>query len=189
MNLTTDIQFNLAFQPKGVPIDHLEPDCYIDSNRCTLHDAVQQLAIDTQADIPFVNWLLEHPHSPIALPGKIDLYGHDCLHAILNRGHSSPDEAFIRGFTMGNDLQTTLLHKLLYKVASSTVYCKKYRFSWKDFQWFDAGFAYGRAIQRRNLNHLDFRTYQNYTVLQGRQQLTVSKATEIESTPMPDRGC
>ena len=174
------IPFNLASQLKPVPPDHREPDFYIDSNRCTLHDAVQQLAIDSQADTPFIVWLLEYPNSSISLPGKIDLYGHDCLHAILNRGHSLPDEAFIRGFTMGNDLQTTWLHKLLYKLAASTVYPKKYRFSWKDFQFFDEGFAYGRSIQLRNLNQLDFSTYQNYTVLQVRQQLAISKAAEIE---------
>jgi hypothetical protein len=174
------IQLNLASQPKLVPRDHREPDFYIDSNRCTLHDAAQQLAIDTQADAPLIIWLFEHPNSPLALPGKIDLYGHDCLHAILNRGHSPADEAFIRGFTMGNDLQTTWLHKFLYKFAASTVYPKKYRFSWKDFQFFDAGFVYGRSIQLRNLNQLDFSTYQNYTVSQVRQQLKISEASEIE---------
>ncbi|MBD1845534.1 hypothetical protein H6F89_19390, partial [Cyanobacteria bacterium FACHB-63] len=66
------------------------------------------------------------------------------------------------------------------KFATSTVYPKKYRFSWKDFQCFDAGFAYGRSIQRRNLNQLDFTTYQNYTVSQVRQQLAISKPTGIE---------
>lgn len=119
------IQLNLTSQAKEVPADHIEPDFYIDPNCCTLHDAVQQLSINSQADTPFMIWLLEHPSSSIALPGKIDLYGHDCLHAILNRGHSPPDEAFILGFTMGNDSQTTWLHKLLYKVAAFTVYPKK----------------------------------------------------------------
>ncbi|MBD1913248.1 hypothetical protein [Leptolyngbya sp. FACHB-8] len=174
------IRSNLTSQFRQVPPDHIEPDFYIDSNICTLHDVVQQLAIDSQSDTPLMTWLLEHPHSPIALPGKIDLYGHDCLHAILNRGHSLADEAFIRGFTMGNDLQTTWLHKFLYKIAASTVYPKKYRFSWKDLKFFDAGFVYGRSIQRRNLNQLDFSTYQNHAVLQVRQQLEISKAAEIE---------
>ncbi len=167
-------------QARIVSPDHREPDFYIDPNCCTLHEAAQQLAIDSQPDTPFILWLLEHPSSPIALPGKIDLYGHDCLHAILNRGHSPPDEAFILGFTMGNDLQTTCLHRFLYKVAASTVYPQKYRFSWKDFQFFDAGFVYGRSIQRRNLNQLDFSTYQNHTVSQVRQRLAISKVAEIE---------
>lgn len=76
-----NMPLSLASQPKQVPTDHIEPDFYIDSNYCTLHDAVQQLMIDSQADTPSMIWLLEHPHSLIALPGKIDLYRHDCLHA------------------------------------------------------------------------------------------------------------
>ncbi|MES1026448.1 hypothetical protein ABN584_26465 [Gloeocapsa sp. BRSZ] len=88
-----------------MPRDHIAPDRYIDSNCCTLHYAVQQLAIDDQADIPFIVWLVENPHSPIALPGKISLYGHDSLHAILNRGHSLADEVFVGSFTMGNTTQ------------------------------------------------------------------------------------
>lgn len=171
-----DIQSNLALQAnsKQVPTDHIEPDCYIDPNSCTLHDAVQQLSIDSEADTPFVIWLFEDPSSPITLPGKIDLYGHDCLHAILNRGHSLSDEAFIIGFTMGSDTQTNWLHQLLFKLVSSTVYPLKYRFSWKDFQFFDAGFIYGRSIQVRNLNQLDFSAYKNHTISEVRQQLGIS---------------
>ncbi len=37
-------------------------------NSCSLHDAVQQLSNDDQADIPFIVWLVENSHSPIALP-------------------------------------------------------------------------------------------------------------------------
>ncbi|MBE9193150.1 hypothetical protein IQ230_22925 [Gloeocapsopsis crepidinum LEGE 06123] len=101
-----------------MPRDHLAPDRYIDPNCCTLRDAVQQLSIDNQADIPFMVWLVEHPHSPIALPGKISLYGHDSLHAILNRGHSLTDEVFVGGFTMGNTTQANWIHQLLYKLVS-----------------------------------------------------------------------
>lgn len=174
-----DTRLNLTHF-RQVPTDHLKPDFYIDSNCCTLHNAVQQQSVDGEADTPFIIWMLENPSSAIALPGKIDLYGHDCLHIILNRGHSPADEAFVLGFTMGNDTQTNWLHQFLFKVASSTVYPKKYRFSWKNFRFFDAGFAYGRSIQVKNLNRLDLSTYQDYTVLQVRQQLGISEANEIK---------
>lgn len=49
-------------------------------------------------------WLLENPDSPLPFAGKIDLYRHDCLHLLLERGLSVEDEAFVVGFTMGNDL-------------------------------------------------------------------------------------
>jgi hypothetical protein len=146
------IQLNLSFQSRQLPPDHIALDVYIDPNCCTLHDAVQQLSIDNQADIPF----------------------------ILNRGHSLADEAFVRGFTIGNSTQTNRLHQLIFKFVSSTVYPKKYRFSWKNLQHFDTGFIYGRSIPVRDLNQLDFRAYQNRTVSQMRQQLGVSKVTETE---------
>jgi hypothetical protein len=175
-----DIQSNLASQAKHMSFDHIEPDFYIDPTYCFLQDAVQQLSIDDQTDVPFVIWLLENPSSPIALPSKIDLYGHDCLHTILNRGHSPADEAFVLGFTVGNNTQITWLHQLLFKFVALTLYPKKYRFSWVDLPCFDAGFIYGRSLPSRNLNQLDFSTYQNHTVLQVRQQFGVSKANEIE---------
>jgi hypothetical protein len=44
----------LTPQPKQVPTNHIAPDFYIDSNRCTLQNAVQRLAIDREVDIPFI---------------------------------------------------------------------------------------------------------------------------------------
>lgn len=68
------IHLNSSAQSRQLPHDYVAPDRYIDPHCCTLHDAVQQLSIDDRADIPFMVWLVEHPHSPIALPGKIALY-------------------------------------------------------------------------------------------------------------------
>ncbi|MGA7935594.1 MAG: hypothetical protein WCA35_18735 [Kovacikia sp.] len=164
------IQSRLTSQSQQLQTDYVES-YRIDLNHCTLHNAVQQISIDSQADVPFIIWLFENPNSPIALPGKIDLYGHDCIHAILNReSHALPEEAFVLGFTMGNDAQANWLHQLLYKLVSSTLYPKKYRFSWKHFQFFDAGFNYGRSLQFKNLNRISFSTYQNYPITELRQQ-------------------
>lgn len=160
--------------------DHVEPDSYLDPNHHTLDDVVQQFSVDQQVNVPWIVWLVENPDSAIALPGKIDLYGHDCLHAILNRGHSPADEAFVLGFTLGNNTRTSWLHKLLFKLISVTLYPKKYRFSWQDLHFFDAGFVYGRSLQARNLNQLDFSAYQHHPVSQVRKQLGISKANEIE---------
>ncbi len=78
-------QLNLTAQFKPLLDDHIAPGLYIDSNSCSLHDAVQQLVTDRPEDEPWIVWLFEDVSSPIALPGKISLYGHDSLHAILNR--------------------------------------------------------------------------------------------------------
>lgn len=172
------IHLTSSAQSRPLPRDHIAPDRYLDPNYCTLHDVVQQLSIDDPTEIPFMVWLIENPDSSIAFPGKIDLYRHDCLHAILNRGHSLADEAFVRGFTIGNSTQTNRLHLLLFKVISSTLYPKKYRFSWKHFHRFDTGFIYGRSIPVRDLNQFDFRADQNRTVSQIRQQLGISQVAE-----------
>lgn len=69
------------------------------------HDSsvYQEINLDNQTDIPLIIKLLENPASPIALLGKISLQNHDCLHIILDISVSPSDEAFIIGFTMGND--------------------------------------------------------------------------------------
>ncbi|MBW4521408.1 MAG: hypothetical protein KME16_17130 [Scytolyngbya sp. HA4215-MV1] len=176
-----DIQSNLTFQSQQTKTDPEELDRFSDLDSYTLHEAVQRLFIDCQADVPFIIWLLENPASPIALPGKIDLYGHDCIHVMLGRaGHSLAEEAFVIGFTMGNDLQTNWFHQLLFKLISSSLYPKKYRFSWKDFRSFDVGFFYGRSMQFSNLNRIDFSAYQNYTVSQVKRQFGISKENETE---------
>jgi len=174
------IQSSLNFPHSQVQITSIESDFWIDLHNTTLHDAVQKIMVDSQANIPFIIWLFENPSSPIALPGSIDLYGHDCLHILLDRVELSlAEEAFVIGFTMGNDQRTSWFHKLLFKVISSTLYPRKYRFSWKDFRSFDAGFLYGRSLPFQNLNQIDFRAYQHQTVTQVRQRFGISKAKQL----------
>ena len=75
----------------------------------TLKDSLQSFKGDEQSDIPFIVRLLENPESIVPLPGQINLYNHDCLHILLDRGISLLDEAFVVGFTMGSDLKILLI--------------------------------------------------------------------------------
>ena len=59
--------------------------------------------LDEESKLPLSLWLFEDPDSPVALPGAACLDLHDCLHILLNRGYSTADEAFVVGFSMGND--------------------------------------------------------------------------------------
>ena len=76
-------------------------------NNITLTEAIAdfQLKYDLPP-IPKVIQLLENPKSPLPFPGQITLENHDCLHVLFDIGFSLADEAFIVGFTMGNDSQT-----------------------------------------------------------------------------------
>jgi hypothetical protein len=114
--------------------------------------------------IPFVVWLLENPKSLLALPGKISLRHHDYIHILLSRGISSQDEAFVIGFTMGNDLKTNQLHLFIYKFFAKFIYPVSYRFSKLDFMNFNLGFIYGRKIKIKQINEIDFKMYQNENI-------------------------
>jgi hypothetical protein len=114
--------------------------------------------------IPFVVWLLENPSSPLALPGKISLRNHDYIHILLGRGISPKDEAFVIGFTMGNDLKTNKLHLFVYKVFAKFIYPYPYNFSTLDFIRFDLGFLYGRKIKVKQINNINFEIYHNKSI-------------------------
>ena len=59
-----------------------------------------------QSKIHWLVWLLENPNSPVSLTGAIDLYNHDIIHILLDRGMEVKDEAMVSGFTMGNSTAT-----------------------------------------------------------------------------------
>lgn len=131
-----------------------------ESQQHRLRDAIQSLDGDPPSSIPFLVWLLENPASPIALPGKIDLYRHDCLHVLLNRGFSLYDEAFVIGFSMGNDTKTRWIHLVIFKVLAASIYPNQYRFNQSHLKIFNLGVDYGRAIRIKNLNRFNFSNYQ-----------------------------
>lgn len=130
----------------------------------TLREALEMMAGDPPSSIPWLVRLLENPASPIALPGKINLFCHDCLHLLLGKSMSLEDEAFVVGFTMGNDTKTKQLHLVLFKVCSCWFYPKAYRFHREHLKTFDAGVAAGRSARFKNLNQVTFACYENYTI-------------------------
>ena len=123
---------------------------------------------DRQESIPKIVRLLENPVSPFALPGNIDLFGHDCLHVLLGRGFSAEDEAFVVGFSMGTDDTCRWWHVLVFKIASLWLYPKVYRLTQAQLEIFDAGFIYGQVLESRNLHQVDWRSLTNVSIEQLR---------------------
>lgn len=140
----------------------------------TLGAIYQQTSLDKQSDIPLIIRLLENPSSPIALPGKISLHNHDCLHIILGIGVSPQEEAFIIGFTMGNDDAIKQWHIKIFKFFSRFIYPAKYQFSAKDIDIFDRGFKYGKELKFRNINRLDFAWLYNLKVQNIRDYFSIN---------------
>lgn len=141
----------------------------------TLKEARQNLPKGCRPeDIPWIVRLLENPRSVLALPGKITLYNHDCLHILLNKKFNLKDEAFVIGFTMGNDLKTNWFHLLIFKFFSRFIYPKGYRFNVAHLKEFDLGVSYGRKISNKNINQIDFQKYENITVDELRSILGIN---------------
>ena len=155
-------------------VNHINwADCNIANQ--TLGSTYQQINLDNQSDIPLIIRLLENPTSPIALPGKISLHNHDCLHIVLGIGVNSKDEAFIIGFTMGNDDQTKSWHIQLFKLFSRFVYPLKYRFTVRELEIFDRGFKYGKSLKYRNLNQIEFEWFYDITIEEIRRLFGINR--------------
>ena len=111
----------------------------------TLGDVYDGMPGDPDLAIPWYVRLLENPSSRVALPGAIDLFGHDCIHITLGRGMLPQDEAFVLGVTMGTSGDLTDWQYRLYTYASRRLYRGPYRFSRTDLQIFDLGLDFARA--------------------------------------------
>lgn len=104
-----------------------------------------------QGDIPFIIWLFENPKSWFHLNGACDLKKHDMIHVLLECDQSNADEAFVIGFTMGNDKNIKPWEVKLFKFISSRLYPKKNRFTKGELEIFDDAFDYGKS---RNYNEI-----------------------------------
>lgn len=140
----------------------------------TLHEAYLAFCGDPQHSIPLSVWLLENPDSPLSFPGQIYLREHDYLHILLNRGVSPEDEAFVVGFTMGNDPDTTEQHIFTFKFAARLLYPKLYKFTPAHLVLFDWGFRFGRLTTVKRLNKLDYSQYLNCRVTTLREKFGIN---------------
>jgi hypothetical protein len=143
------------------------------SEQLTLKEAYSQFPGDPPQDIPFLVWLLENPNSPLPFPGKISLKKHDYLHVILDLDFSCKSEAFVVGFTMGNDVSTNQVFIKLFKFIAHFLYPQKYRFSDLDVRYFEKGLTFGRDLPRKNLNACIFDDFQEDSLLNIRSDLGI----------------
>jgi hypothetical protein len=149
-----------------LPIQHPSE---LDDSMLTV--AYENLQGDPQSDIPALMWLLENPNSPLALPGSISLYNHDCMHLILQQGFSAENEAYVVGFSMGNDLRTKWWHLMIIKVVSLYVYPKKYRWQASNVVAFERGVKTGQQTKVKNLNQCMPIEWNHKTVREIRSEL------------------
>jgi hypothetical protein len=141
-----------------------------------LRDQLASFSVDQAASIPWIVRLLENSNSPFALPGEISLFNHDCLHILLGRDRAPESEAYIIGFTMGNDVRCQPIHLWIFKMFALFFYPPKYRLRWSDLKEFDRGVAYGRTLEMKNLNWVEFTHLQDYSVEELRKRFGVASS-------------
>lgn len=146
----------------------------------TLSEVLSEMPGYKQNEIPFIVWLLENPKSPIAMPGYIDLFNHDCVHILLGRGLLAQDEAFVIGFTMGNSTSVNKFHNFIFKTFSLYFYPKNFKLLKRDLFAFDLGFKYGRNRKIRNINKMDFHHKSNLSIGEIRKELDITQNDLIE---------
>jgi hypothetical protein len=108
------------------------------------------------SEVPWYVRLLENPSSPLALPGAIDLFGHDCIHILLGRGLLAQDEAFVLGFTMGASGRCSAWQAALFRLCSRHVYRGPFRFSEIDCRVFSLALQSAIDAQVEPLERVDF---------------------------------
>lgn len=144
-----------------------------DISQFSLKEAYSKFVLDLQGDIPLIIWLLENPNSVFALPGKVDLYGHDCIHLLLNRGKSNFDEAFVIGFTMGNSSELKEHHLNIFRMFATKLYPAKFRFNRFHIKSFELGLAFGDSLETKNINQINFDLYSDSKIQTLRDSLGI----------------
>ncbi|MDR9405159.1 MAG: hypothetical protein RI580_17200, partial [Halothece sp. Uz-M2-17] len=139
-----------------------------------LRNQLMDFSVDSATSIPWLVRLLENSQSPVALPGSISLFNHDCLHILLGRDRSPESEAYVIGFTMGNDVRCQSIHLWIFKIFALFFYPEKYRLRWSDLGEFDRGVAHGRHLDIKNLNQINFSHLQDHSIFELRKQFQLS---------------
>lgn len=98
------------------------------------------------------------------LPDEIITKNQGCLHILLDLSMDYENEAFVLGFTMGNDSNIRNYHLHLFKLRSKFIYPKKYRFNKWQLELFSWGFHYGKSLPTKNLHSFNFEKFYPYRI-------------------------
>jgi ubiquinone biosynthesis protein Coq4 len=147
----------------------------LDNDDQTLGDAYKAMPVaEFKPYSPFIIRMFENPDSFFPLPGKCSLLRHDMIHILLGRGLLVEDEAFVIGYTMGTSRRISFFQKLLYKIASSTLYPAEYRFRRQDLPIFELGFIAGQR-NKIEIYNIEIEKMQDKTLGEIRRSLGINK--------------
>ncbi|MBP2833964.1 hypothetical protein J8281_17340 [Aquimarina sp. U1-2] len=146
----------------------------VDNNNCSLRSVMSSLEGFSQNQIPWIIRVLENPKSPLALTGAVNLFDHDCIHALLGRGLSERDEAFVIGFTMGSNPNLKKYEILIFKFFSMYIYPKIYKFNAKEIKVFNLGINAAKEMKSPNIDAFCFEEHLDEKIGHLREKFSIN---------------
>ena len=141
-----------------------------------LRDVHHTLPATPAGSVPWYVKALENPRSPLALPGAVDLFGHECIHIALGRGLLAQDEAFVLGFTRGA-ARAPDWQRRLFRHCARHLYPGGDRFSEQEAEVFDFAFEAARRSPVFALHRVDFRKLLERRLAEVRRFLGIDTGT------------
>ena len=138
-------------------------------------DSMQEFKL-CQEDVPLVVKLTENPdHATSKLfTGAVDLFSHDCIHALLGRGLLVKDEAFVIGYTMGSGKKMKRWRRNLFLWVTKYLYPEGYNFTEEERYIFYSGVMAGAQCPT-DLSTVDFKKILDYSVQGAREKLGIDR--------------
>ena len=106
--------------------------------------------------------------------GAVDLFSHDCIHALLGRGLLVKDEAFVIGYTMGSGKKMSRWRRNLFLWVTKYLYPEGYKFTEEERYVFYSGVMAGSKCPT-DLSTVDFNKMLDYKVQGVREKLGIDR--------------
>jgi len=125
-----------------------------------------------QDNIPLIIKLVENPKyfTSRLFTGAVNLFTHDCIHIVLDRGLLVKDEAFVIGYTMGSSKKMKRWRRNLFMFICKYFYPKEYRFGEEERFIFHMGVIAG-ARCKADLSECNFHKLMDNTLGNIRSRL------------------
>jgi hypothetical protein len=129
-----------------------------------------------QEEVPLVVKLTENPDYSTSklFTGAVDLFSHDCIHALLGRGLLVKDEAFVIGYTMGSGKKMSRWRRNLFLWVTKYLYPEGYKFTEEERYVFYSGVMAGSKCPT-DLSTVDFNKMLDYKVQGVREKLGIDR--------------
>jgi len=176
----TPREFKEAQKEKLIQQQELASDWHhpLSKGQTTLHkvlNSMQGFKLH-QEDVPLIVKLTENPDYVTSkiFTGAVDLFTHDCVHALLGRGLLVKDEAFVIGYTMGSGKKMKRWRRNLFLWVTKYLYPEGYKFTEEERYIFYSGVMAGSQCPT-DLSKVDFNEVLDYKVQAVREKLGIDK--------------